>query len=592
MKRKTEQLLLPVEKKINSENNYDIFPSYELSPGKINVGFEKLAKELVKHEKIIMDGYGGVFWQEIKDNLDQIFKAKGISVSWHNIADALLPEKEIAELVAPFLGGDDPIFGSKFTGEINDFFDKKKLNSLSEDNKVDLNIVYGTGAKLVDWTGYLVYIDIPKNEIQYRARAEEIYNLGLSSPAKPHKMYKQFYFVDWVVLNLHKKAMLTELDLIIDGQRTDQLTFMFGDEFRTSLTEISKNYFRVRPWFEPGSWGGQWMKKRFSTLPQNVSNYAWSFELIVPENGIIFESNKKLLEVSFDFLMYNNSEAVLGEQGAERFGNEFPIRIDYLDTVAGGNLSIQCHPKTDYIKKHFGENFTQDETYYIIDSESNSGVYLGFQENIDPEEFRKVLENSRDSLENDQVEDIPVEIEKYVQKITAEKHDLFLIPNGTIHGSGSGNLVLEISSTPYIFTFKLYDWLRKSPGKPRPINIERGFENLCFDRKGEKVKAELVSKPDVIEKNAEYKILHLPTHQQHFYDVYRLEFKNEIKTTTDGSCNVMVVVEGESIILETKSGKRARFNYGETFVIPAAAEQYKLINESNKIVKVLKVFLK
>ena len=100
------------------------------------------------------------------------------------------------------------------------------------------------------------------------------------------------------------------------------------------------------------------------------------------------------------------------------------------------------------------------------------------------------------ALENSLQNGTPVEIPRFVRALPSEKHHLFLIPNGTIHCSGTDNLVLEISATPYIFTFKMYDWLRLDlQGKPRPLNIQRAFDNLYFERRGETVERELLAQP-------------------------------------------------------------------------------------------------
>jgi mannose-6-phosphate isomerase class I len=426
---------------------------------------------------------------------------------------------------------------------------------------------------------------VPKNEIQFRSRAGSITNLGTTTPADPKVMYKRFCFVDWVVLRKHAANLLPNIDLCVDMQRPDNPVFTDGRSFRASLDAMSRNYFRARPWFEPGAWGGQWIKKHIPELPQDAPNYAWSFELISPENGLMLRDKEVLLEVSFDFLMFHAHRHVLGAS-AERFGYEFPIRFDFLDTFDGGNLSVQCHPSPDYARQHFGENFTQDETYYILDCEPGAQVYVGFKDGIDRDEFRTILEDSFATGSK-------VDVERYVNSEAASQGDLFLIPHGTVHCAGVNNLVLEISATPYIFTFKMYDWMRLDlDGMPRPLNIARAFENLNFERQGARVQEELISKPRVIDSGTDWAVVHLPTHADHFYDVHRLEFSSSIDVTTDDSPHVLSLVEGNTVLVETQAGMSVRFSFAETFVIPAAARQYRLTSESGKPIKVVKGFMK
>ena len=98
---------------------------------------------------------------------------------------------------------------------------------------------------------------------------------------------------------------------------------------------------------------------------------------------------------------------------------------------------------------YFNMRYTQDESCYIPDTESSdAGVYLGVKKEIVPEEFI-------DALNNNTQETGEMDVEKFVNRFPAKKHDYFLIPGGTIHCSGKNIMVLEISSTQYIFTFKL-----------------------------------------------------------------------------------------------------------------------------------------
>ncbi len=583
-KRKTKQQLLPLKRPELATGHYDVYPAYPLPAGSLATGYEALVKELAQHAVIILDGFTAVFWEDIRQTLATGFSQLGKKVRWLSVTRHLKPEADIDAMLGAFLGGDDPVFGKRYTGELSDFFEASAWQDLHGDPEADITILYGTGAALAGWHGCLVYLDLPKNELQFRSRAGQAINLGTSAalPAKP--AYKRAYFIDWPVLNRHKKNLLPNVDLIVDTQRPDMPVFCSGARLREALGSMSENYFRVRPWFEPGAWGGQWIKDSIPQLASDVPNYAWSFELITPENGLLFEEDKTLMEVSFDLLMYHAADKVLGK-AYSRFQDDFPIRFDFLDTVGGGNLSIQCHPRPSYIKEHFGEPFTQDETYYILDATDDASVYLGFQEGVEPQAFREALEHSQASAS-------PIDIEQYVQKHPAKKHDLFLIPHGTIHSAGVGNLVLEISATPYIFTFKMYDWMRLDlDGKPRPLNIERGMDNLNFARQGEAV-ASLISRPWLLVSGDDYRIYQLPTHPEHFYEIRRLEFDSSLAQETQGQCQVMSLVEGSAIRLETAAGQSVVLNYAETFVVPAAAGAYRLHNLGPSPVKVIQAFVK
>jgi len=585
----TSQPLLPDHYVPTAPGQYDIYPAFPVEPGAVHVGFRALVDAIAPHRRVVIDGYGGVFWDHLRSRLQSELEARQIAAAWLDVSTALLPESAINARIEPFLGGDDPLFGTRFDGTLADFFDPAQINqlaALAANSPAQLTVIYGSGAALVPLEdAFVVYVDVPKNEIQFRSRAGSITNLGASQPEDPKKMYKRFYFVDWVALNRHKAALFPRIDLMVDEQRPDQPTMMLGRILRDALNRMSRNYFRVRPWFEPGAWGGQWMKHKIPQLPQDAPNYAWSFELITPENGLLFTDGERLLEVSFDCLMFQAGEAVLGSC-APRFGCDFPIRFDFLDTFDGGNLSVQVHPSVDFIRENFGETYTQDETYYILDCKPGARVYLGFQDDVDPTAFRQALEDSARRSE-------PMDVDRYVNSEEAHKHGLYLIPNGTIHCSGVDNLVLEISATPYIFTFKMYDWMRLDlDGRPRTLNIDRAMANLQFDRKGDRIRCEFIAQPRVIASGDDWQVVHLPTHEQHFYDVHRLEFDTSIDVNMDGSFHVMNLVEGSSIVLETAHGMQQRFNYAETFVIPAAAGRYRLVNEGEGRAMVVKAFMK
>ena len=267
-----------------------------------------------------------------------------------------------------------------------------------------------------------------------------------------------------------------------------------------------------------------------------------------------------------------------------RFGAEFPIRFDFLDTIDGENLSLQVHPLTEYIKSHFGMTYTQDESYYILDCKDDGGVYLGLKEGIDKNQMLTDLKCAQEGR-------VSFDAEKYVNKFHAKKHDHFLIPAGTIHCSSKTCMVLEISATPYIFTFKLWDWDRLVlDGLPRPILIEDGEKNIQWNRTTSWVKDNLVNHVEVIHDGDDYLEERTGLHELEFIETRRFTSNHQ----TDHGFNMLNLVEGQTALVESPKNEFEPYtvHYAETFTVPAKVKEYTIRPLNDEIIKVIKAYVR
>ena len=315
--------------------------------------------------------------------------------------------------------------------------------------------------------------------------------------------------------------------------------------------------------------------KKVCGLPENNSNYAWCFDCVPEEDSLLLACGDTVVEIPSIDVVFFHPETLLGPKVFARFGAEFPIRFDFLDTVGGQNLSLQVHPLVGYIQDHFGMHYTQEESYYILDAveESDTAVYLGVKTGVTRDELIGALQKAQETGER-------FEDERYINRIPVRKHDHVLIPPGTIHCSGADTMVLEVSATPYIFTFKLWDWGRLGmDGKPRPIHLEHGKEVIRFERDTEFVKRELVNH---IERRVE-EDGHIREatglHPLELIESEREWFDREILCETRGSVNVLNLVEGGSMTICPTDGSFEPFevHYAETVIIPENIKQYKLV---------------
>src|SRR6185312_2029723 len=401
-------------------------------------------------------------------------------------------------------------------------------------------------------------------------RAGAIGNLGLHNAEERASLkYKRAFFVDWRAADRLKKSVLQNIDYLLDTNDSKMPKMIRGEDFLRGLRLVAERPFRVVPFFDPGPWGGQWMKE-VCDLPPDQPNYAWCFDCVPEENSLLLVFGEVAVEVPSIDLVFRHPRELLGDAVHARFGDEFPIRFDFLDTMQGGNLSFQVHPLTEYIQEHFGMHYTQDESYYLLDAAEDASVYLGVKENIDRDEMLADLWKA-------QAGDFEFLAQKYVNQWPARKHDHFLIPAGTPHCSGRNSMVLEISATPYIFTFKMWDWGRLGlDGEPRPIHLEHGLANIQWDRDTEWTQKNLVNRFEPLASGDGWREEKTGLHECEFIETRRHWFEKTVPHDTRGSVNVLNLVEGDEAIVESPDGAFEPFivHYAETFIVPAAVGKY------------------
>lgn len=560
---------------MNRDSNYDKYPAIRVPvegecawQGWPSI-LEQLRARITQGARAIaVECYPGVFEDAVADALSQGLRPARV----FRTRDCWKPSAEIDALVARDLT-DDPVFGRMNGFTIDDFADpmlvERARTALAA--TAGLVLILGAGTRLIaPAPDLLVYADMARWEIQMRMRAGRGGNLAAGNERERASLkYKRAYFLDWRAADRIKRELFGRIDYLLDSNDESAPKLVTGDAFRQALTHTVTRPFRVVPFFDPGPWGGQWMRE-VCDLPDGPPNYAWCFDCVPEENSLLLDFGGVRIEAPAIDLVFAQPRELLGDPVHARFGAEFPIRFDFLDTMQGGNLSLQVHPLTEYIYDKFGMAYTQDESYYMLDAGEDACVYLGVKQGINRAAMLRDLHAAQSGGAS-------FDAGQYVNRWPARKHDHFLIPGGTIHCSGASAMVLEISATPYIFTFKLWDWGRLGlDGRPRPIHLEHGAANIQWDRDTEWVRRNLVNRIQPLGAGPGWKEERTGLHEREFIETHRHWFDSAVSHDATRGVHVLNLVEGREAIVESPDRAFEPFtvHYAETFIVPAAVGRY------------------
>ena len=323
--------------------NYDKYPEIKVS-GFDNEVFEgydnivgKIKNEIFLKEKavVVIDFYPGVYENEILKGFSSLNPVLTIKAD-----DCAYDGDRLTEMMKDNLT-DDRVFGVLTTKKLQDYFIDEKIDEARDrisNIKNGVILVYGVGAGIITLGDVFIYADLARWEIQQRYRKgmpnwkQHNYNEDIQ------RKYKRGFFIEWRIADKHKKTLYEKMDYLLDTNIENDPKMISGTAFREGLNQASQRPFRVVPYFDPGVWGGQWMKE-VCDLDRSKQNFAWCFDCVPEENSLYLRYGNVRIEIPSINLVFYKPVELLGDKVHARFGTEFPIRFDFLDTMVTYSLS-------------------------------------------------------------------------------------------------------------------------------------------------------------------------------------------------------------------------------------------------------------
>ena len=316
--------------------------------------------------------------------------------------------------------------------------------------------------------------------------------------------------------------------------------------------------YKFEPLLKQTLWGGDKIIP-FKHLNDKLENVGESWEIsgVKDNETIVSEGPQK--GKSLNELVREQKGKLVGEANYERFGDEFPLLIKFID--ARQDLSIQVHP-TDEIAHRQGKSRGKTEMWYALESAPSAQLYNGLKKQITPDEYKQMVENDT--------------ITDALARYEVNEGDVFFIPAGRIHAIGAGCFVAEIQQTSDV-TYRIYDFKRKDKnGNYRELHTELAAESIDYTVLPN-YRAEYERT-----KNEGIQVATCPYFTTAVYD---LTEPMTLDYSELDSFVILIAVKGEGTI--TANGEETTFRMGDTILLPATTGEVKVSGE----VKFLETFV-
>ena len=316
--------------------------------------------------------------------------------------------------------------------------------------------------------------------------------------------------------------------------------------------------YKFEPLLKQTLWGGDKIIP-FKHLDTQMENVGESWEISGVKDNETIVSNGPGKGKSLNQIVKEQQAALVGKANYERFGNEFPLLIKFID--ARQDLSIQVHP-TDEIAHRQGKSRGKTEMWYALEPTPGAQLYNGLKQQITPEQYKEMVENDT--------------ITEALARYEVREGDVFFIPAGRIHAIGAGCFVAEIQQTSDV-TYRIYDFKRKDKnGNYRELHTKEAAESIDY------TVLDNYRTAYTLPKNEGVQVVECPYFTTAVYD---LTEPMTLDYSELDSFVILIAVKGAGTL--TANGETLDFQMGDTVLFPATATEVKVEGE----VKFLETFV-
>ena len=306
--------------------------------------------------------------------------------------------------------------------------------------------------------------------------------------------------------------------------------------------------FKFNPLLKSILWGGEKIVPfKHLTSDQKQEGESWEISGVKDNESVV--SNGEYKGWTLNKLVETLKDKLVGKENYERFGNEFPLLVKFID--AREQLSIQVHP-TDEQAQARGLGRGKTEMWYVMESDADASLRSGLKQKITPEQYKEMVENDT--------------ITEALCEYPVKEGDVFFLPAGRIHSIGAGCFLAEIQETSDV-TYRIYDFKRKdAEGNYRQLHTKEAAE--CID---------YTVYPDYrtqyeARQNEPVELVSCPYFTTSVYD---LTEPMTLDYSDLDSFVIFVGLKGEGEITDAE-GNTISFRAGESVLLPATATTVKV----------------